>query len=204
MKNALADRKWDKKLRIATAGMDASEAGAHRARYEPTPYAVLERLAAGGWIDAESRVLDYGCGKGRVVIYLAAQLGCWATGIDFSAKLIGIAEKNRRSGPAAERTAFVRCPAEQYELRDEDAFFFFNPFSEKVLRIVLQRIFTSWYDAPRRMRLFFYYPSRDFISCLMAEPRLSFAAEIDCRDLFWGNDPREKILVFEVGEGRAD
>ena len=203
MKNALADRKWDKKLHIATAGMDASEAGEHRARYEPTPYAVLERLAEGGWLTADSRVLDYGCGKGRVVIYLAARLGCRATGIDFSARMIEIAEKNRLSGPARERTAFVRCPAEQYAVGEEDAFFFFNPFSEKVLRVVLERIVRAWYARPRRMRLFFYYPSRDFIACLQADPRFAFAVEIDCRDLFWANEPRERILVYEVDQGRG-
>ncbi len=35
--------------------------------YEPTPYAVLKRLAESGRITAGNVVADYGCGKGRVV-----------------------------------------------------------------------------------------------------------------------------------------
>ena len=32
---------------------------------------------------------------------------------------------------------------------------------------------------------------------LMTTEELMFVDEIDCRDLFPGNDPRERILVFE-------
>ena len=166
LKHSQIDREWDRRLRIDTAGLDAREADADRARYEPTPYAVLERLAESGWIGRDDRVLDYGCGKGRAVLFLAARLGCRATGVDFSEKLIADAEANRRRCPARERAAFVCCPAERYAVRDENAFFFFNPFSEKVLRVVLQRLRRSWYAAPRTMRLYCYYPSDEFAACL--------------------------------------
>ena len=37
------------------------------------------------------------------------------------------------------------------------------------------------------------------ILCVLIEmPELCFVDEIDCRDLFGGNDEREKILIFEV------
>ena len=32
----------------------------------------------------------------------------------------------------------------------------------------------------------------------MTVDELSFVDEIDCRDLFPGDDPRERIVVFEV------
>ena len=35
--------------------------------------------------------------------------------------------------------------------------------------------------------------------CLMDEEMLMFYDEIDCRDLFEGNDEREKIMIFEIG-----
>ena len=34
----------------------------------------------------------------------------------------------------------------------------------------------------------------------MTVDELIFADEIDCQDLFPGNDSREKIVVFEIGE----
>ncbi|MEJ8774699.1 hypothetical protein [Blautia sp. HCN-1074] len=48
------------------------------------------------------------------------------------------------------------------------------------------------------MSLFFYYPSDEYVSYLMTEEQLLFSDEIDCKDLFNGNNHREKILVFEV------
>ena len=49
------------------------------------------------------------------------------------------------------------------------------------------------------MRLFFYYPNDDYLSYLMTAYELMFLDEIDCRDLFEGNEPREKVLIFEIG-----
>lgn len=64
---------------------------------------------------------------------------------------------------------------------------------------MISRILDSWYDNERSMQLFFYYPSDEYISWLMTVDELLFSDEIDCRDLFPGNDPREKIVIFECG-----
>lgn len=48
------------------------------------------------------------------------------------------------------------------------------------------------------MLLFFYYPSEEYVSFLMTQGQLMFYDEIDARDLFQGEDSREKILIFEV------
>ena len=47
--------------------------------------------------------------------------------------------------------------------------------------------------------LFFYYPSEEYISCLMTEELLLFFDEINTEDLFEGNNNRERIAVFTVG-----
>lgn len=69
----------------------------------------------------------------------------------------------------------------------------------EILKKVISRILDSWYDNERSMQLFFYYPSDEYISWLMTVDELLFSDEIDCRDLFPGNDPREKIVIFECG-----
>ena len=74
----------------------------------------------------------------------------------------------------------------------------FNPFSVEILQKVIARILESYYACPRSMQLFFYYPSDEYIAYLMTVDELSFVDEIDCRDLFPGDDPRERIVVFEV------
>ena len=63
---------------------------------------------------------------------------------------------------------------------------------------VLARILESYYAQMRNIQLFFYYPSDEYVSYLMTQEYLMFEDEIDCRDLFEGNDGREKILIFQM------
>ena len=65
------EEKWDRLLKIKTAGRDDSHADQYRYPYEPTPYSVLERLANTGYIRKGNTLLDYGCGKGRVDFFLS-------------------------------------------------------------------------------------------------------------------------------------
>lgn len=44
----------------------------------------------------------------------------------------------------------------------------------------------------------YYYPSDEYVSYLMTVHELMFIDEIDCRDLFEGDNSREKILVFGI------
>ena len=88
--------------------------------------------------------------------------------------------------------------AEDYEIENADSFYFFNPFSIEILRTVIGQIRNSYYSNPRQMRLFFYYPNDEYVAYLMSENVLEYVGEIDCRDLFPGNNERERIMVFEV------
>ena len=63
---------------------------------------------------------------------------------------------------------------------------------------MIRRILDSYYEKPRRIRLFFYYPSDEYLSYLMTVDEMLFFDEIDCRDLFPGNDSRERIVIFEI------
>ena len=73
--------KWDRLLKIRTAGRDDSQADQYRYPYEPTPYSVLERLANSGDIRKRNTLLDYGCGKGRGGFFLARQTGVRGNGV---------------------------------------------------------------------------------------------------------------------------
>lgn len=192
------DARWDKKLNILTGAADFEKDDANHSRYEPTSYAVLERLAASGHITRESRLVDYGCGKGRASLFLSHVTGCRSLGVEYDPDIYAAAEANRASmrSPNAHRARFVRGAAEEHDPGDGDCFYFFNPFSEKLLRAVCARILDSYYAAPRPMKLFFYYPTDPYLEFLMTCPRLQPVDEIDCRPLFRDNDPRERILIF--------
>ena len=62
----------------------------------------------------------------------------------------------------------------------------------------MARIIESYYDCPREIYLFFYYPADDFLAYLMTVDELDFYDEIECDDLFAGQDPRERIMIFQL------
>lgn len=63
---------------------------------------------------------------------------------------------------------------------------------------MISRIRDSYYEAPREILLFFYYPSDEYISFLMTVNELTFYDEIDCGDLYDGKDSRERIVIFKM------
>lgn len=192
--------KWDRLLQIRTTGRDDTGADQYRYPYEPTPYPVLERLANSGYTRKGNTLLDYGCGKGRVDFFLSWQLRCRTIGVEYDERIYDKAVENQKTAVSAERTTFKLTDAEHFAVPESvDRIYFFNPFSLELLRKVLGRILESWYVAPRKILFFFYYPSDEYISYLMTVDELDFLDEIDCRDLFPGDDPRERIIIFACG-----
>ncbi|MBQ1311211.1 MAG: class I SAM-dependent methyltransferase [Blautia sp.] len=175
----MTDKEWDVLLRIHTTGRDDTNADTYRYPYEPTPYSVLERLANSGWLKKTDHLLDYGCGKGRVSFFLAWQVRCHCSGVEYDPRIFRLSEENRKTAVSGSRVQLTEAAAEQYEVPDEaDRMYFFNPFSVEILRKVLARIRESWYRRPREIRLFFYYPSEEYVADLMAEELLVFDDEI--------------------------
>ena len=143
--------------------------------------------------------MDYGCGKGRVDFFLSYQTRCHSVGIEYNERIYAKAVENKETAVSAERVDFVVENAEQFQLPAEvDRIYFFNPFSLEILRKVMARIRESYYEKPRRMQLYFYYPSEEYMAYLMTVEELTFLDEIDCRDLFSGDNPRERIVIFEL------
>lgn len=107
--------------------------------------------------------------------------------------------ENQMTDVSGKKTTFVKESTEKYQVpKDVDRCYFFNPFSVKILQKALVRILDSYYENPRELELFFYYPSDDYVGYLIAQEQLMFVDEIDCRDIFGRNNAREKILIFKV------
>ena len=190
---------WDKRLQIKTVGRDDTNADEYRHPYEPTPYTVLERLADSGLIGQDDAVLDYGCGKGRVGFFLSYRAKAKTVGIEYDARIYESALENRKTAVSRAKAEFLQARAEEYALLPEiNRCYFFNPFSVEILHKVMARILESYYDNPREIFLFFYYPDDAYIAYLMTVDELEFYDEIECDDLFAGRDPRERILIFEL------
>lgn len=190
---------WDKLLQIKTTGRDDKGSDQYRYPYEPTPYAVLERLAGKGLIGDSDVVLDYGCGKGRVGFFLSHITKARTIGVEYSDRIYKFAIENGKSAVSGSKVNFVPGRAEKYKVPTEvNRCYFFNPFSAEILVQVMGRIMESYYEEPREIFLFFYYPSDEYVSYLMTVDELEFYDEIECDDLFLGNGMRERILIFRL------
>ena len=188
---------WDKLLQIKTTGRDDTNSDQYRYPYEPTPYAVLERLANSGLIRKKDVVLDYGCGKGRVDFFLSYQTKANTIGIEYDERIYQSAIENQKTVISKGKSDFILARAEEYEVPSQvNCCYFFNPFSVELLRKVMARIIESYYENPREIFLFFYYPSEEYISYLMTVDELEFYDEIFCGDLFEGKDMRERVMIF--------
>ena len=195
---------WDKLLQIQTIGRDDLSADEYHHPYEPTPYCVLERLAESGLISQNDAVLDYGCGKGRVGFFLSYRTKAKTIGIEYDERIYESAINNRKSTISRIKPDFVLTRAEEYAVPTEvNRCYFFNPFSVEILRKVMARIIESYYEHPWEVFLFFYYPSDEYISYLMTVDELEFYDEIECDDLFAGDD-RERIMVFWLPDYESD
>ena len=193
------EQEWDNLLKIQTSGRDDTHSDQYRYPYEPTPYCVLQRLADSCLISPKDVMIDYGCGKGRVDFFLSHQVMAKTIGIEYDESIYQKALSNQQTAVSGAKVEFVLARAEAYPVpEDVTGCYFFNPFSVEILHKVMARILESYYENPREIFLFFYYPSDEYIAYLMTVDELEFYDEIECDDLFPGSDPRERILIFTL------
>ena len=190
---------WDKRLHIKTSGRDDTNSDGYFYPYEPTPYGVLERLVEGGYFAEGDVVLDYGCGKGRVGFFLAHRTRASTIGIEYNERIYKQALKNQQSATSKARTQFLLCKAEDYEVPPTvNRCYFFNPFSVEILQKVLANVIASYYEMPREVLLFFFYPSDEYISHLMRVDELEFCGEIPCEGMIEADPRRERVAIFRL------
>jgi SAM-dependent methyltransferase len=120
----------------------------HAEIYQGTNYFLLENvLSYLQNIGANNSIVDYGCGKGRVLAVAAFYGFHKITGIEFSEELCNEAKKNiaplQLQFP---KKVFniIHVNAVDFKIEDEvNVFFFFNPFNEIVLSEVIDNILFS-------------------------------------------------------------
>ena len=138
----MKEKEWEKLLRIKTTGRDDTRSDTYRYPYEPTSYEVLERLANTGLISKNNTLLDYGCGKGRVSIFMAYQTKCHSIGIEYDERIYNRALANKADAVSGNRVQFLCEDAVGFKIADNvDRFFFFNPFSIEIFKSCL--LYTS-------------------------------------------------------------
>ena len=143
------DRRWGTdtsgSVSLADLAVDPVRAR-YGVRYQPSNGDALAQAVAAFAIDpAQWSFVDYGSGKGRVVLTAAAMGFARAVGVEFSPELCRIAEENGRRfvarGGAPRAPEFVEGDAGLYEPPEGPLFaYLYNPFGPPIIDEVAARL----------------------------------------------------------------
>lgn len=170
-------------------------------RYEPTSYSGLICAfdALDGVITKYDRLVDFGCGKGRVLFYVNQRFQCEVCGIEvdeevYEAALDNRAYYNTRFRDSMNRIEIINGKAEEYPVCPEDTiFYFFNPFDLKIFQSVIGNIMQSIEANPRKIYLVLYYPKEDYRKYLQYHHfSLYKIAKLPNYDMDWN----EKVVIY--------
>ena len=154
-----ADRAFDAEQQVDTAGwvrapdlVTDSPNRRFAVRYQPSSVEEFGRLL--GKVDLDHRefvFVDYGSGKGKVLMLAAAYPFKRIVGVEFSPPLVQVARENIATlGADAARIEALVADATEFEPPLEPlVLYFFNPFGLAVFRPVLDRIRASFESQPR-------------------------------------------------------
>ncbi|MEK4427533.1 class I SAM-dependent methyltransferase [Solibacillus sp. FSL K6-1523] len=196
------EQQYEKQLNINTSGFQYGFPKLVKYhRYEPTPYSGLDQLFEHYTLPENACLVDIGCGKGRVPIYVHYQFQIPVVGIEMDQKFFIEAEHNReqylkKNKKNSASIQFMNQLAETYKIADKDnVFFFFNPFSIHVFRQVMNHILDSLEQKKRVIDVILYYPAPEYMLYLQQELALNFLVEVKLAD---EKNENERIVVFRI------
>lgn len=162
--------KGERKYHLNSIGLDKlrslsikSDNLAHASIYQASNYYILEKglnyLAS---INENNNITDFGCGKGRVLV-VAAYFGFKnITGVDFAKALCISAEQNIQKAklhyPSTEFNIICDDVVNYKIKKEQNVFFFFNPFDETVMLEVIKNILASLKEKSRKVYVMYVNP----------------------------------------------
>ena len=167
-----AERRYDKALGIETGGVIvgkrlrmAPEGEAYAKGYAGTPPDVAEHLI--GVVADRAHgftFIDFGAGKGRVLLIAARYPFGRVVGVELSEPLVRIATANvaayRQSHPELCPVELIHTDALKYELPPTPSvLFFYDPFQASLMEQIGRRVRESFLANPRKMFVIYYSPA---------------------------------------------
>lgn len=187
---ARVDSRFDRKFDVDTSGIiepsDLDITNQQRSvghRYEPTPVSAIQVMLGNLTIThSEYSFIDFGSGKGRLLLLAARYPWQRIIGVEFSQRLHEVAKSNIERWTDPQR----QCTRIDSILGDARAFklphtplvlFFFTPFTFPVFEQVVDNIQRSLFEHPRPMQILYYGSRPDFVGVLA---KLDFSHKIIC------------------------
>jgi hypothetical protein len=132
--------------------------------YEPTRVELFEQMIDASDIEPHRfSFIDYGSGKGRVLLLAARFPFRRVVGVEYSPKLHRIAERNLRSTRFADRRSgpveSICMDAVQFRIPEESVvFYFYDPFERTIMGSVRDNVVRSYEDNPRSIVVIYLDP----------------------------------------------
>ncbi|HLS36406.1 MAG TPA: SAM-dependent methyltransferase [Bacillota bacterium] len=180
----MLERKYDQALRIRTSGVKELQEKHHN-RVESTPYEALDVLTRKYTFHKDDQVVDFGCGRGRALFYIHHHFNVPITGIEADDETFDEILLNKKSYMYEREGATPPITleyglAEMYEIKKEDnKFYFFNPFELPIFRKVVYNILQSVNEHPRTVELILYYPLSEFKHFLQSRTPFELINQFD-------------------------
>lgn len=198
----MSDIKYDEYLNIKSVGSrDWLDKLTDYNRYEATPYRALDQLFKSYTLEKTDKLIDFGCGRGRVAFYTHNRFKIPVKGIEANIITFDEALKNKanyrlKTSHINTSIDFEYCPAENYKVNLEDnRFYFFNPFSVRIFKQVINNILESVKIDNRCVDVILYYPTFQYINFL--EKATSFKL-INETVIPKTSDKAERFLIYRI------
>ena len=142
--------------------------------YFPTPYYIAKKvfqLIQSELIDCE--FVDFGCGAGRILMFVSEFKPKKVVGVEFSATLCDQAEQNLSAHFSKYHNLspdwkIVHADALEYLISPSaNVFFFYDPFNATTMRKMVEKINISITEYPRSIKVIYISPAHRsvFIEC---------------------------------------
>jgi SAM-dependent methyltransferase len=198
------EKDYDVLLGVKTEGNQAGFGRfLHYHRYEPTPYSDLAVLFNDYSLKSTDRVVDFGCGKGRLNFYVHYLFNVSVVGIEMNEGFYTDAVENRKNyikkhPSSKDKIHFHCCLAEEYVIdKLDNRFYFFNPFTIQIFMNVINNILFSVEQYEREVELILYYSSDEYIYFLENQTSFELKEEIILHGKYEYN-PNERFLVYRL------
>ena len=151
MANAANDGMWDRVLGIETSGKDC----------EPTTYRVLFKLFEAINFGPGDCLVDYGCGRGRVMCIAARMNVARVAGVEINPDSAAWAKRNLENlrGRKVVDWSVEAGSAADFDCSGGTVFYFYNPFGGALFTSVIGKVRASAAQSGKPVRIVYINPT---------------------------------------------
>ena len=153
--------------------------------YFPSSYSILEKVVKRVELSKDDVVVDMGCGKGRVVFFMAMEEVKRVIGVEIRRDTVEAAKVNFSNFKYKKSPLeIINADVINFNPKEGTVFFFFNPFGYRTFDKVIENIKNSLITNPRKIKILYYNATYSFL--LDSQDWLSSKGEIgDTKVFLW-------------------